>query len=274
MGVRYFFIGICSILCAGLTNAEDKPVSVLTYAEHQGGNVIYRYEIRGNAASNAQRFFIGCDCRTNGVGLPQLQTVPVNATRVRTDDFATWYELPPDAVQQPAGWRVRLVQPRGATGYWIEWYRPGARAGTAVEAALAGFAVAIPGADEAYLTARYTVQTEDDQPGAGGTVTTADTTPPTLRLETRTLHEHGAATVQVVATVADDIDPEPAVAAESMHLDRSAAEASYTVVYSATDASGNRSTASARIPLPAIQKTAPGDQGPKPRNLPHLALLP
>ncbi|MFL6714467.1 MAG: hypothetical protein ACJ8LN_16300, partial [Sulfurifustis sp.] len=157
--------GICSIVSAGIAAAEENYAAVLTYAEHQGGNVIYHYELR---APEARRFFVGCECQSSGIGLPQLQTPPVNASAVRQDDLATWYELPAQAARQPPGWRVRMAQPRGTTGYWIEWYRPVGRNAAANDGSLTGFAVVVPGSDEAYLTGHYTIQVEGNGAGASG----------------------------------------------------------------------------------------------------------
>lgn len=263
--------GICSIFSAGFSCAEDNSPVVLTYAEHQGGNVVYHYEIR---ATETQRFFVGCDCQSSGIGLPQLQAAPVNARALRTDNLVTWYELPSEAAQQPPGWRVRMAQPLGTSGYWIEWYRPAPRANAgATERALTGFAIVVPGSDDAYLTGHYTIELEGNRPAVSGTLSLLDTTPPTLTLEARTVR--GAADVQIVATAKDDLDPEPLVVAESIRTNPSPQDPGYAVAYSATDASGNRSVARIYVPVPLPGKPTPsGPTVPKTRNLPRLALLP
>lgn len=232
---------------------QSPPTAVSVYGTHQGGNVVYHYAVRKTAA--IERFYIGCDCRSlERPAVPELQTLPVNARAKRTDDFGTWYELPAEAVTHPPGWRVRLLQPSGASGYWLEWYRPGAAStGASAGATVNGFSVTLPQPDETYLLARYALHRRGDgAAGTSGRLLLADTTPPRLMLTTRAVgaSEGATAKITVNATASDDRDAEPRVVAESIERVEDGAPA-LRVLYSATDASGNRATVTARVPLPA-----------------------
>jgi hypothetical protein len=142
--------------------------------------------------------------------------------------------------------------------------------------------------DPAYLNGHFTVEFDDnDEPGSyTGSIVPIDTTTPTLTVSMNptTLWSPNNKAVPVTAaiTTSDDYDPEPEIKLESITSsetldgndiqdaqlgtdDRSfslvakragnnPAGRSYTVTYSATDASGNKTTASATV-------TVPHDQG-------------
>ena len=142
--------------------------------------------------------------------------------------------------------------------------------------------------DLAYLTGHFTVRFNDNEKAATytGSIVPIDTTPPTLTvtLSPATLWPPNNKLMPVSAsiTVKDDYDPEPEIKLESITSsevlaaddiqgaqlgtdDRSFSLAAkragnnmagriYTVTYSATDASGNKATASATV-------TVPHDQG-------------
>src|SRR5439155_12404038 len=114
--IPFFGWFLFSISCIAL--AQEYPARVVVHAEHQGGNVIYRYEVRNNGPAEIKRIAIGCDCRALPGVLPELQVLPTTAHAVRRDEASLWYELPADTAAQPPGWRVRLVRPQGASEYW------------------------------------------------------------------------------------------------------------------------------------------------------------
>ncbi|MCR4297124.1 MAG: hypothetical protein NUV75_00005 [Gallionella sp.] len=145
-----------------------------------------------------------------------------------------------------------------------------------------------PLGDPTYLTGHFTVGFNDNEkPGAyTGSIVPIDTTPPILSvtLSPAILWPPNDKLVPVTAAIAvtDDYDPEPEIKLESINAsetlaagdiqdaqfgtdDRSFSLAAkragtnqagrvYTVTYSATDASGNKATASATV-------TVPHDQG-------------
>lgn len=275
------FLGFLTLAAPCAAAAQDYPARVAVYAAHQGGNVMYHYDVRNNGPAEIRRFFIGCDCRSLLNAIPELQVLPLGAAVQRTDDFGSRFRLAPDATRQPAGWRARVVQPAGASGYWVEWYMPAARpnAGIAAGQSLGGFTVVIPGADDAYLSGQYTVVPEGAISAVSAPLALLDTEAPTLSLEARAAPIEEGAAVRVVATAKDDRDPEPRIVVESMGRADTPGAPAYAIVYSATDASGNRTTASAQVRLPAAagagapRAPAPPVR-PKPVTLPRVAFLP
>jgi hypothetical protein len=255
-------LGLILLSISGAAAAQEYPARVVVHAEHQGGNVVYHYEVRNNGPAEIKRFIIGCDCRALPNGFPELKLPPVTGDVVRRDDVAAWFDLPPEAATQPAGWRARLIRPYGKSGHWIEWTMPSARAGSGITAqrSLAGFVLVLPGTDEAYLSGTFTILPEG-KPAASASLALDDTTPPTLSLETHSAAAEPGVTaaVKVVATATDDHDPEPKIVLESVGRSDTAGGPGYVLVYSATDASGNRSTATTRVALPtgAAIPTAP-----------------
>jgi hypothetical protein len=265
--------------------AQDLPVRVSTYAEHQGGNVVYHYEVRNNGPGELREFYIGCDC-TGGQAAapPQLRVLPAGARPAAIDDAGTWLE---SGVTAPTGWRVRVLQPRGASGHWIAWRMAAARtkAGVGPGQTLTGFSVAVPASDTGYLDGYFTARTLHNGKftDVSAPISLLDTTPPTLSLQAVPAAKgQGDTAVRVTATAKDDRDREPRVVAESIVRTEGAAGGgrSYTIMYSATDASGNRATSSVSVILPAA--TEPAVQPPsKPNgtlwtaaNLPWLVVLP
>lgn len=276
-----YLVAFVLFVVTGLVVAQDYPARVVTYAEHQGGNVVYRYEIRNSGPAEIKHFYVGCDCRLAPRAMPQLRVLPVDGRSNRSDDSGTWYELPAAGVAAPSGWRVRAFKPRGAIGHWIEWYMPSAHSNSGIAAGqtLGGFAVTLPGSDESYLSANFTVIPEGNRAGVSGSLALLDTAPPSLTFETKTASVQSGVTaaVRVVAIAKDDRDPEPAVVAESIEREEGPNGRNYVMVYSATDASGNRATARTRVLIPATQAPTTEDTSTpplKPVNLPRLAFLP
>jgi hypothetical protein len=143
------------------------------------------------------------------------------------------------------------------------------------------YSVTVPQRDPLYLNGHFTVGFDDNEkPGTyTGPIVPIDTTPPTLSvtLNPATLWPPNDKLVSITAslTVKDDYDPEPEIKLESItasetladgdiqdaqfstddrsfslvakHVGTNQAGRIYTVTYSATDASGNKTTASATV---------------------------
>ena len=248
------------------------PAYVGVYAEHHGGNVIYRYEIANRGTQPVRVFRVGCDC--GGAASGQLTTLPAAAQPRRRDGRGVWYELPSGTVGAPAGWRARLLWPHGAAGYWIEWYTPDPRPDAGVDpgARLAGFSVEVAGPDHGFLEADASVG------GAPGErLRLLDLEPPKLALRARsTRPAPGAASFRIVTEVRDNRDPQPRVTLESFEPARQApgSPAAWIVTYSAADASGNRTTARTRITRPGPGGQEAGGDRPRPPRLLRLAGMP
>lgn len=286
--MRHFLLVSVSLVGVGLpvAHAQDLPVRVAAYAEHQGGDVVYHYEVRNNGPGELREFYIGCDCRDGeALSAPQLHALPARSVPAVSDDAGTWVDL--WATTQPAGWRVRSLRPRGASGHWIAWRMAAARskAGIGAGQALAGFSVVVPASDAAYLDSYFTARTVHNGKltDVSGPIALLDTSPPSISLQAVPAGPgRGDTAVRVTATAKDDRDREPRVVAESIVRTEGAAGGgrSYTIMYSATDASGNRATSSVSVKLPAA--TEPTVQPPSTpngtlrtaANLPWLVVLP
>ena len=242
------------------TNADELPVRVSVYAEHQGGNVVYHYEVRNNGPGELREFYIGCECLLS-TGVAELRALPLGT--IASDDSRS-LDIPLEVTTQPAGWRARIERSEPDGRHWLAWRMPAARANAGVmpNQTLAGFSITVPQADAAYLEGRYTAHVVHNgrRVETSAPLALLDTTPPTLLLQATPGPTDGTtATFRVVATAKDDRDPEPRVAVES--VERSATvlpsgQPGYVITYSATDASGNRATASTTVRLPAAPAPA------------------
>jgi hypothetical protein len=269
--------------------ANDFPVRVSVYAEHQGGNIVYHYELHNNGPGEVREFYIGCDCAPEDTWrLGQLQLLPAGAVGGSGVARVASIDVPRHATAQPAGWRVQLGRTPGAEDrHWLAWRMPAARPNTGVRSGqtLSGFSITVPGEDAAYLHGRYSAHVLHNGRylQVAGPLTLLDTTAPTLSL--KPLLEKSAdavATFRILTVAKDDRDPEPQVKLESVERTENPAnpdERQLTVHYSATDASGNRATASTTVRLPAPMPAPPSDPArggmvQAQLNLPRPNLLP
>lgn len=265
--LKVFFIGAAVCGAADQAYADD-TVRIRVHAEHAAGRVVYHYQIENRGRTDLRQVILGCDCRpAEHVMIPLLATVPIGAQYGDPDYVDGAPTLPVEYIRTPPGWQVHAHRPPGADRYWLEWHAVGAR-GLAPGQVAKGFSVALPSADRAFLIGRYTVP---ERSGVG-TLEPLDATPPRLALrleEVAPLSPGETVRVRVVATVEDDYDPAPRLAFESFIPEETAPAAairwskngapartpSYTVTYSATDASGNAARASIKVRIP---KAAPG----------------
>jgi hypothetical protein len=258
-------LAVAGLLASPLL-ANELPVSVSVYAEHQGANVVYRYEVRNNGPGELREFYIGCDCAAaEAQRTAQLRVVPAGATPGAGAANIVLMDIPLDATSQPAGWRVELARSSDASNHWLMWRMPAARskAGVLPGQTLAGFSITLPQADPAYLQGRYSAHVLHNgrYVQITGPLTLLDTAPPVLSLRPSFEGQNGvAATFRVVATATDDRDPAPEIKLESVERAHDPArpeEQRYIIGYSATDASGNRTVARTTVRLPP---PAPADR--------------
>ena len=280
------------------------PIKINAWGIHQGGQIVYRYQIENNSASIIAQVDIGLN--SPGKELPGLPwslnpaysdiPVPLDAAHCKPfyymDCTITVFQF--DYMAEPKtnismrGVENNMVPPPKVFS-GAEDIRPGTRSSVAE--------ITIPAAYQSpgYLTAFGEVFLLDNNTrNPDGTVVTSaeiqftqvDVTPPTLSitLTPGILWPPNNKPVPITATITvnDDYDPEPEIKLESITAtetltvgdiqdaqfatdDRSFSLAAkrdgnnmagriYTVTYSATDASGNKATASATV-------TVPHDQG-------------
>lgn len=250
MGRRYQILLLSSALCAPAAAPAAEPAAqVGVYAEHRNGNIVYHYEVTNGGAQALRAFRLGCDC-TAAPGTGQLSVLPAGIGPAPRHPPATGYAPPRDTVTAPAGWRARIRRPRGANGYWIEWYTPDPQpqAGVAPGATLRGFSVELPRPDGAFLEGEVTFADASAQ-----RLRLLDLQPPRLSLRAQSAHGAGdAASFRIVANASDNRDPQPRVTLAAFEPAQTApgARPAWIVTYAAVDASGNRATASARLRRP------------------------
>ena len=269
-----------------IASAQQPPVVVKTYGQHIGGNIIYQQQVTNNGNRDVVNISVGLDTDEISPNLPEtrasgeLDALPVGSDMINT-------EINPASISGPTGWTGSIIQITDG-GRFFKWYSPGPPQPDLQPGQTMRFSITVPKYDEAYLTGHFSAGYADgkDPWYYNGAMEKLDTTPPSLMvsLSPATLWPPNDKLVPVTAsvTVRDDYDPAPEIKLESITAteplaggdiqdaqfatdDRSFSLAAkragnniagriYTVTYSATDASGNKATASATV-------TVPHDQG-------------
>ena len=190
----------------------------------------------------------------------------------------------------PQGWDAAVLKYEETTKFSIDWSREMHGAPSLRPGQTFNFSVTVPKPDPAYLNGHFTVgfgysRSTDEGPSFWhytGRLERLDVTPPTLSvtLDPATLWPPNDKPTAVAARIAvtDDYDPQPEIKLESIVANEPLEENDihdaafgtddrsfklkvkregnnktgriYTVTYSATDASGNRATASATVTVP------------------------
>jgi len=287
---------LMAVFAAPPASAEI-PIKINAYGIHQGGQIVYRYQIENNSASIIYQVDLGLN--SPGKELPgkpwslnpDYSDVPVPLDAAHCKPFYYMdctiavfqfdYMAEPKTNIMMEGVENHLSPPPKVLS-GASYIRPGTRSSVAE--------LTIPTAYQShgYLTSFGEVSLLDNNTrNPDGTIVTdaviqftqVDVTPPTLSftLSPGTLWPPNNKAVPVTATIAvqDDYDPEPEIKLESITAsetlvdgdiqdaqfatdDRNFSLAAkrdgnnmagriYTVTYSATDASGNKTTASATV---------------------------
>lgn len=256
--------------------AQGTPaVQVTAWGRHQGGQVVYEYEVRNLSSQPVLRLLVGHD---PSAGRAELNVVPA------TTPGSFW--LSSSAANRPAGWGARISFPEDSATFSIDWIEakyfkqlwpqapsvtdspapvPG---GTGIPAGTAwrAFSVSVPVVDAAYVRGRASIAVNDDLINVA--IQQGDTTPPVINASvTRVNQNAGAgewAIFDVKASVSDNYDPAPemtftpitanqSIAAGDVVLSqnsdrawnlqlRNAPGRTYQLKWVAVDASGNTST--------------------------------
>jgi hypothetical protein len=264
---------------ANVALAEPAPVVVKTYGQHIGGNIVYQHQVTNNGTRNVVEISIALDTDQLSPNFPyskaQGQLNVVMPVGLESLDEG----INPASVSGPTGWKPEVIQIEDS-GRYLQWSRPRLPLLPLQPGQTLRFTVTVPEYFEAYLTGHFSAGYGDgNEPWYyNGVMEKLDVTPPTLTvtLTPSTLPPNGKH-VPITATITakDDYDPSPEIKLESItpsemtepgdirdaHLgtdDRQfmlKAESRgknktarfYTVIYSATDASGNKATASATV---------------------------
>ena len=269
-----------AFISVGLAMAQP-PVNVGVYAEHRGGKVVYHYRVTNNSQDNIAVVRIGYDTK-NDDDTWELLELPTG--------WLLTASIPPASATSPPGWHVYVIITEDGESHAVTWETIDDNSPRLYPSqTFTEMSVTLDKADANYITGHAFIRFPDKlQKPTSLTVPLErlDTTPPTLSvtLTPATLWPPNDKLVSITAaiTVKDDYDPESEIKLESITAtetlaandvqdaqlgtdDRSYSLAAkragtnlagriYTVTYSATDASGNKATASATV-------TVPHDQG-------------
>lgn len=265
--------------------AAEAPVRVKVYGVHDGMHVTYHYALTNiSSRRDIYAFDIGWNRPKNSGDLRRL---PIDWRHGRESAGGMEILLGPHSTKQPPGWAVEVMAVEEDPAYWLAWRIPSDVSnaiGVPRGVTLGGFSVTLPQADSGFYRGHFTVSVDE----AGrfqwytGRLERLDVTPPTLSvaLNPTTLWPPNDKPTAIAARIAvtDDYDPQPEIKLESIVANESLEEHDirdaafgtddrtfalkakreggnktgrvYTVTYSATDATGNKATASATVTVP------------------------
>jgi len=254
------------------------PVTVKV-SEATGGNVTtYVYRLENNSSQPVVALRIGFDAVH---GQPQLHAAPLGWTLENG--------VPPSSVTSPTGWAARVVTMEESDLLDVEWTSDGGSQFDVGPGATATFSVKLAQPAAEYRSSDFDVILGNSTHVSGPLESDSqgqDVTPPALQvvLAPAVIWPPTQKMVAITATitVSDNADPHPSVRLVSITANESIpagdiADATfgtddrqfsvradrtgqqkegrvYTVTYSATDASGNQTSASATVTVPHDQR--------------------
>jgi hypothetical protein len=258
--------------------AAQPPVVVKTYGQHVGGNIVYQQQVTNNGSRDVVGIAIGEDTDQEGISGGTRDSGELDAFPLGSDMIHT--KVNPASISGPTGWTGSIIQIQDS-GLFFQWNSPGYPQPSIQPGQTVHFSITVPKYDEAYLTGHFSAGYADGKSPwyYNGVMEKLDTTPPILSitLSPAKLWPPNDKLVSVTAaiTVKDDYDPQPEIKLESITAseplaandiqdaqlgtdDRSfsltakragnnMAGRIYTVTYSATDGSGNKSTVSTTV---------------------------
>jgi hypothetical protein len=269
----------------GLPSADDTQSSeaiVGAYARHSGGKFVYHYRVTNKSQQNIVAVTIGRD--------NQNDANPANDVNELLGLPSGWNAklgIPSTSSNSPTGWRVSVIDPEDNATHAIAWETlndrsPQIRTGHTENR----LSISLDNPDNNYLSGHALITFADNPVSLTVPLDRLDTSPPDLLviLSPDTIAPQNGKYVAIKASfiIKDDYDRLPEIKLESITCNEPL-EASdirdasiglddryfkflaeskntsgriYTVTYSATDASGNQSLASATVTvLPSV--TAP-----------------
>jgi hypothetical protein len=264
--------------CAADTTAlpnDTQPLAVVgAFARHSGGKIVYHYRVTNNSQANIIGVTIGHDEQNDGNpnnDVNELQDLP--------SGWNAKLGIPSTSSNSPTGWRVNVIAPEDNVPHALAWgvmndHSPQIRTGQTT----GRMSVSLDKADSSYLGGHALVTFSDGTPiNLTVPVDQLDVTPPSLTviLSPDTIVSQSNKLVPIKASfiLKDDYDRLPEIKLVSiianeylepsdirdasyglddryfklLATSKSLAGRIYTVTYSATDASGNQTIASATV---------------------------
>ncbi len=257
------------------TEVEDvPPVTVGVYARHDGGKIVYNYRVTNNSQLNVTAVTIGRDDQNDGNpdnDVNELVELPAG--------YTSKLGIPSTSSNSPTGWRVSALAPEDTEAHAIAWgvmneHSPQIRTGHTDSK----MRISLDEPDNNYLTAHALVTFGDTNPE---TLTVPleqlDVTPPDLTViltpDTVAAQDNKFVAIKASFILKDDYDRMPEIKLESitsneilsygdirdasfglddryfrvLAASQGMGGRTYTVTYSATDASGNQAIAIATV---------------------------
>jgi hypothetical protein len=273
---------------------DTKPAATVSvYAQHSGGKIIYHYRVYNNSQQNIAAVTIG---RNN-----KNDSNPNNDVNELLELPSGWHPklgIPAASASSPTGWHVSMIAPDENETHAIAWETINDRSPKILTGQTVNkMSVSLEMPDSNYMTGHALV-TFADETALTVPLERLDFTPPslTVNLSPNTIYSQSNKLVAISAsfTIKDDYDHLPEVRLESIAANepleaddirdasiglddrylkfratsKSSSGRIYTVTYSATDASGNKTVASATVTVSTsapVTKPIAGshDQGEK-----------
>lgn len=271
--VKLQLIGLSCMAFLACSPAMAQSPVVKVYGEHYGGKVVYHYQVINSSSYVINSVRIGYDTRNDNIrdnDVWELKEYPTGTVDRNT---------PPASVTSPPGWEAMRISQEEIPGHVINWsviddnsprLLPGQTLG--------GMSIKLDRTDDNYVMGHAYIFFESRPETDDLTVSMQrlDTTSPTLTvtLNPNVLHPNDKL-VPIIATISvkDDYDPAPEIKLESITPSelcergdirdatlgtddrqfmlkaesKNKAGRTYTVIYSATDATGNKSIATATV---------------------------
>jgi hypothetical protein len=273
--------GLGSLFISALASAEDvtadsqDTVKVGVYAQHSGGKITYNYRVINNTQQTIAKVVIGLDNQNDGN--------QANDTYELYELPSGWnakFGIPAASSNSPTGWRTSMVVPEeGGIMHAISWEPMNDKTPKLLPGqAMTRMSINLDKADANYMASHALVTFSEGNPASLNVLLDRlDSTPPVFSVilspDTIMPQDDKFVAVKAAFTTKDDFDRFPEIKLESVissepsdgddvrdasiglddrYLKLRAHSTSptgrnYTVTYSATDASGNQSIASATV---------------------------
>ena len=144
-------------LLAGFNHAalaDLPPVTVKTWGEHVGGNIVYHHQVTNNGIRNVVGIAIGLDTNQVSSSLPydRLQgelnfVMPIGLMSLNDG-------LDPASISGPSGWTAEVIQIEHA-GRYLQWRRPKYPQTPLLPGQTLGFSVTVPAYADAYISGHF-----------------------------------------------------------------------------------------------------------------------
>jgi len=275
---------LCSLVWLAHVNAamaEEMPptVKVGVYARHLASKIVYNYRVINRLPQTIDAITIGRDSKNDDD--------PNNDTWELVELPSDWHSklgIPAASSSSPTGWKVSVSDPEKGDTHAILWEVINDKSPPLLGwQTLSKMSISLDRPDASYLTSHAMIHFTNRSPATISVpIEQLDTTPPTLEviMNPSTLRPADNKLIPVNVTFAvkdDDYDRLPEIKLESItaneqlepddirdasfgiddryiklraHHNSWITDRIYTVIYSATDASGNQTLASASVTVP------------------------